>query len=170
MSRGELQVGETIKLKGFFGKALYLRMQTACELERRLGYRPGRLAQGWWLLFLTRKPAPADFEFAGYSHLSGGVVQGHLDSPADRRGANERLLDSGHDVARLKKTTLEKTFRLAGSERLAKVIPVGSEHRTPGIPDYPQGSGIPQWKLVNPLPWRVAAFIGPGERYTGYYT
>lgn len=168
-ARPKLVVGQPVTLAGFFGKALFLRSQPAAELERRLGYRAGRLQQGWWLLFLTRMPRPEEFEFAGYSHLSGGVVQGHLPAPPDPRGAEARLRDGGYDLDGLKRDTIAGTFTLSGAERLAKVIPVAPQEGEPGIPDYPPGSGVPQWKLIQPLPWHVAAFVGPGEEYRGMY-
>ena len=57
-------VGTVDRFSGNFTKALYLRSQSAGELERRLGYGPGRLSRGWWLLFALERPAPDNFEFA----------------------------------------------------------------------------------------------------------
>lgn len=38
-------------------------------------------------------------------------------------------------------------------------------------PEYPPGSGVPQWQLLEnkALDWKVAAFIGPGQVYDGMY-
>ncbi len=169
MAWAPLQIGETLRIAGFFGKALFLRSQPSHEIERRLGYRAGRLQKGWYLLFLTQMPKPTDFEVAGYSHFSGGVPQGHLGKPPDPRTSEQRLSAEGYDLHKIKQGLIRQTFHLVGSDRLAKVIPVADEHRERGIPDYPPGSGVPQWKLVSPLNWRVAAAIGPGETYTGNY-
>jgi hypothetical protein len=160
-----MQVGDVVLKGGFFTQALYLRGQSSAELERRLGYGAGRLAQGWRLLFMLDLPGVEDFEFRGYTHFSGGVVQGHL-NPPDKRTAEDRLRESGVDVLRSKQKVIREVFRLHGPNRLAKVIPVrtGTE--------YPPGSGIPQWTLVRGREKRfeVAAFVAPGQLYNGNYT
>ena len=56
-------VGIVDDFKGNFTKAMYLRSQPSGELERRLGYGPGRLSQGWWLLFALVVAAGSSFEF-----------------------------------------------------------------------------------------------------------
>jgi hypothetical protein len=151
-------------MTGFFTKAVFLRRQSTAELERRLGYAPGRLAQGWWLLFLERMPTPDDFEYMGYSYMSGGVTQGHLRPGAT---AEQELKSAKFDVFGMKRRTILQIFRLSGSDRLAKVIPIAAES---GPMAYPPGSGVPQWKLVQPLPFRVWGLIGPGEMYAGDYS
>lgn len=162
-------VGESQKLDGFFTKARYLRGVPSAEIERRLGYRAGRLRDGYWLMFLTRKPAPAEFEFRAYSHMSGGIEQGHKPENAGNPTAEDRLRQGGYDLARLKDRIIRETFQLAGPDRLAKVRPIAREHGEEGVPDYPQGSGVPQWTLTVALPWVAAAFVGPGGTYTGMY-
>ncbi|MGE3703227.1 MAG: hypothetical protein AB7G08_31470 [Hyphomicrobiaceae bacterium] len=160
----DFRPNEVKVLKGFFTQASYLRMQDSRELEQRLGYGRDRLSMGWWLLFMLDRPGPADFEFRGYSQMSGGVAQGHLPAPPDRRNAEQRLLDSGVDVGRLKDRIIAEKFTVTGSSRLAKVFP-----RASGT-DYPPGSGIPQWTLVKPCRFRIVEFIAPGKRYEGMYT
>jgi hypothetical protein len=161
-----LQVGGTANLRGFFTKALYLRNQPSLEVERRLGYRAGRLDEGWWLCFLLQMPRGDDFEVRGYSQMSGGVAQGHLASPPDPKNAEQKLKADGFDMAKIKGDLIVNTFRLSGPERLAKVIPARGEF---GENDYPPGSGIPQWTLTKPLQFMVAAFVGPREQYMGFY-
>jgi hypothetical protein len=160
-------VGGTVCKAGFFTNALYLRGQTSAEIERRIGYHPGRLAQGWYLLFLLQLPTPQQFEYRGYSYMSGGIVQGHLANPPDRRTAEQRLADDGFPLAQGKQGTIDRLFRLDGAQRLAKVTPVRGEF---GRDDYPAASGIPQWTLTVPLPFRVAAHVAPGQMYQGHYT
>lgn len=161
-----LTVGGTANLRGFFTKALYLRSQPSREVETRLGYRAGRLADGWWLCFLLQMPRVADFEVRGYSQMSGGVSQGHLASPPDPRNAEQRLAGDGVDLVQVKSKLIANTFQLSGPDRLAKVIPVRGES---GESDYPPGSGIPQWTLTKALQFKVAAFIGPRDVYKGMY-
>ncbi|MBC8129737.1 MAG: hypothetical protein H7Y08_05390 [Rhizobiaceae bacterium] len=162
--RAPLSVGQTVSMAGFFTHALYLRSQAGEEIERRLGYRKGRLSSGWWLLFLQQMPAPDQFEYRGYSQMSGGRAQGHVRS--DTPTAEESLLRSGVKVFSLKSRTLKETFFLSGPGRLAKVVPVAEAF---GELDYPPGSGIPQFELTAPLPFRVVAHVGPGETYLGDY-
>lgn len=161
-----MKVGEEQRMKGFFTKALYLRGRTATEVERRLGYRAGRLAEGWWLCFLLEMPVAAEFEVRGYSQMSGGVAQGHLPTPPDPRNAEQRLKGGGHDLSRIKAGLIADTFKLRGPDRLAKVIPARAAF---GDMDYPPGSGIPQWTLIREKRFRVAAFVEPGKTYQGNY-
>jgi hypothetical protein len=161
-----MNLDEIVFRRGFFTKALWLRMQPADPLEARIGYRSARLADGWWLLFMLEVPRVDEFEVRGYSHLSGGVVQGHLPSPPDPRNAEQRLHDGGYDLARIKSSLIGNSFRIDGPERLAKVLPVRSEF---GLDDYPPGTGIAQWTLTRAKAFRVAAFMGPGQVYDGYY-
>jgi hypothetical protein len=109
-------------------------------------------------------PTPNDFEFMGYSYMSGGASQGHL-----RPGptAEQELKAGKYDVFGLKRRTILQTFRLSGPDRLAKVVPIGGES---GAMPYPPGSGFPQWKLIQPLPFRVSGSIGPGQIYSGDYS
>lgn len=170
------RVGEVQTLKGDFSKALYYRCQPAAEVERRIGYRAGRLRDGWWLMFLTEMPAPDQYEFRGYSQMSGGIIQGHLPQNRNGKTAEDRLREGGYNLdgnpaqsKGLKEKVIADVFRLSGPNRLAKVRPVAREHGDPDIPDYPQGSGIPQWTLVRPLRWIAAAFVAPGQQYEGMY-
>jgi hypothetical protein len=159
--RRPLSANQLISLDGFFTQARYLRQQPYQQIERRLGFAPGRLAAGWWLLFLEHMPSPANFEFMGYSYMSGGVAQGHL--RPGRMTAEQELIAGNYDVFGLKQRTIRQTFRLNGPDRLAKVIPVDGPS---GLMPYPPGNGVPQWKLVHPLPFRVWGFVGPGQVYT----
>ena len=160
------EVGRSIYKAGFFTKALYLRNQPSREVENRLGYRAGRLDEGWWLCFLQVMPRGDQFEVRGYSQMSGGVAQGHLKSPPDPRNAEQTLKADRFDLVKIKAGLIANTFKLSGPERLAKVIPARGEF---GKDDYPQGTGIPQWTLTERLEFMVAAFVGPGEDYQGFY-
>lgn len=159
--------GQQKVMKGFFTKALFIRGQSSAEAEKRLGYRAGRLAQGWYLCFLLEMPNVNEFEVRGYSQMSGGVARGHLPKPPDPRNSEQRLNDDGFDLARIKSGLITRTFQLRGPERLAKVIPKSGEF---GDNDYPPGSGIPQWTLVAPKRFIIREFIDPGKMYMGDYS
>jgi hypothetical protein len=165
-AEADLVLGATVRRKGYFTRAVFLRGQSAAEIERRLGFRAGRCGKGWWLLFLAEMPLPADFELRGYSQMSGGVAQGHLPRPPDPRTAEAAMAAKGADLARIKAGLIRDVFRLSGPERLAKAIPVAGGT---GENDYPPGTGIPQWELTGrALAWQVAAFVAPGRSYDGF--
>jgi hypothetical protein len=165
MAHAPLVPGAMLLRSGFFTHARVARGVTPAELENRLGYRAGRLSQGWTLLFMLVKPTPQEFEVAGYTHLPGGVVSYVGGIPVT---AEQSLSSGGYDMERIKKNLINDVFMLQGFMRLAKVVPVRGEF---GENDYPHVSGVPQWKL-KPLarkPFRVAAVVQPGERYMGNY-
>lgn len=154
------------KLKGYVTKAKFIRGQSAGELEARLGFRKGRLNGGWRLYFLDEMPRPDDFEYRGYSQMSGGVERGHNPARSDGRTAEDRLRGSGADLMRLKERTVREVFAISGSERLAKVVP---NDPATGENDYPPGTGIPQWQLTRELVFHLAAKLGLNEVYQGDY-
>jgi hypothetical protein len=167
LSPHQSSVGTEAKFFGNFTQAKYLRNHSAAELERRIGYGPGRLAEGWWLLFALEKPDPLHFEFGGYTYFSGarigdprlGAARGTVDASLNADlGGDAQLLE-------VKKRQIEG-MTLVGYDRLTKVIPVaaGSE--------YPIGSGIYQCNIkeTGPIRCKVAAFVAPGDTYTDNYT
>lgn len=158
-----LVVGATIHGRGYVTKASVLRMKSPDRLEQELGYQPGRLSGGWHLLFLLSLPTADQFEYRGYTNMSGGVSMGQLANPPDPRNAEQRLAGDGFDLAALKARTLADTFRVQGADRLAKVVPTNPGNL------YPPGLGQPQWEITALLPFKVAAFVGPGGAYTGNY-
>ncbi len=156
--------GQEREIKGNFTKALYLRSHVADELEERLGYGKGRLAQGWWLVFALEKPAPQNFEFGGYTHFSGARI-----GPPSLGNARptvesdlEKLLGGKAGLEKKRVAAIEE-LKLSGPDRLAKVIPVASGT------EYPVGKGIFQCNFREPVRCRIAAFIPPGGRYLGMY-
>jgi hypothetical protein len=160
-----LTVGSEPLIAGYVCKARDVRGQSPSELERRLGYRTGRLEQGWYFLFLLRLPTISDFEFRGYTHLSDGIPKGGKHPPED---VMRREGWSGIDIDRMKRKLIENgTLTVTGFQRLAKVVPV---IRHTDAETYPPGSGIPQWRLKNPLPFKVKAHLGPSQAYLGDYT
>jgi hypothetical protein len=158
-------VGVIDQFKGNFTKALYLRSQGSTELERRLGYGAGRLANGWWLLFALARPAPGSFEFGGYTHFSGSRI-GNPTLGSGRPHVEDDLLRNFGGPAGMAaaKARHVAALELSGPNRLAKVIPVD------GGSDYPVGSGIYQCNVTTPIRCKVAAYVPPGGTYLGNYT
>ena len=71
---GKYQLGQFYCEKGFIGKLSYIRGQSSAEIEKRVGYRAGRLSSGWVLLVMLKKPAPDQFSLGGYSQNSNAEV------------------------------------------------------------------------------------------------
>ena len=166
----ELRVGQETPMAGYVLRLDTIRGQPPAELERRLGYRPGRLAQGWRLLFLLDRPAPEQIELRGYTHWSDGAPSGHLVPEAARAGRRaEDLLRSDHgfsaqDLLKTKRGIIDRYFLLQDPSRIVKVLPV-TPHTD--AETYPPGTGIQQWRLAAPLRFRVKALVPPGQAYTG---
>jgi hypothetical protein len=156
-------VGIEDSFSGNFTKARFLRGQSSSELERRIGYGPGRLAAGWWLLFLLERPTADNFEFGGYTHFSGSRIgPPKLGNQRPHVEADLATLLGQAGLAATKARQIA-ALQLQGPERLAKVLPIA-----PGN-DYPTGSGIYQCNIPRPLRCKVAAFMGPGQIYQGNY-
>ena len=156
-----MKVGDLVRLKGYITQYHFVVRKTGPQIEQLLGYRAGRLGQGWVLLFLTSLPKPDDFEFRGYSHMSGGVAEGHKDATKDKRTAEQKLKDAGIELEKLKRRIMDDVFSINGARRLVKILPT----RLPfGLKDYPPGDGVPQWELTTKLPFKVGAVIPPGGR------
>jgi hypothetical protein len=171
-----LEVGTFTPAKGFITRLIHVVNQPAAELEQRLGFRAGRLSQGWMLLLLKERIAPGEFAFAGYSNSSGGRSRVTTDSGIElpvpiedqvraRSGAIDEALGTGW--FKLQKD-LAESFVLTGSERIVKVVP-NMPHMA-AIPDdeqYPPGSGVPQWILKQEKLFLVAAVVAPGAAHAG---
>jgi len=170
-----LQVGQLAITKGFIARLIHVVNQPAAELEQRLGFRTGRLGQGWMLLLLKESIAPGEFAFAGYTNSSGGrskvtTPSGIEHTPIeDQVRARSTAIDEKLGTGWFKQQKdLAGSFVLTGSQRIVKVVP-HMPHMA-GIPDdvqYPPGTGVPQWILTKEKQFLVAAVIGRGGTYAG---
>lgn len=138
-----MKINEIVFRKGFITQDKYLLGQTLLELEKRLGYRTGRLSKGIWIAVCLKLPEASQFELKGYSQVAG----------------HKPMNLQGLETDQLKKIALS-VMKTEGPDRLVKVFPV-TDHEN-GLSDdvqYPPGSGIPQWQLNTVLPFRVTAFV-----------
>ncbi|MDO9711330.1 hypothetical protein [Paracraurococcus lichenis] len=171
-----LKVGDFVREKGFVTRLIGVINRDAAYLERALGFRAGRLGQGWMLLALKEAVQPEEFAFAGYSHLSGGEAAAATPSGIPLKARIEALsraastsadarLGTGHDLA--KRQTAE-SFVLEGANRIVKIVPA-MPHMAAIPPDeqYPPGAGLPQWVLLAPKLFVVAAIVGRGSHHSG---
>jgi len=56
---------------------------------------------------------------------------------------------------------------LDGPQRIAKLTPI-TPHTD--VEAYPPGTGVFQIQLLVPLPFRLPAIIGPGQKWLGGYS
>ncbi|MBK8566756.1 MAG: hypothetical protein IPN76_26345 [Saprospiraceae bacterium] len=149
------------RLSGFFTQQKFIVGQTLPELERRLGYRSGRLAQGAYVYRAEQLPTANDFELYGYSQVSGDKL--NTGGQYDRSKAN-KLWPGSKDIELNKlKSIAMSGWQLSGPDSLVKVMPVTphSENET-----YPPGSGVPQWRVTNAVQCRLVVFIkGPNGKF-----
>lgn len=117
----------TTQIKGCITQQKFLRRQTLAELERRLGFHTGRLANGVIVAALTRKPLAHEFEFGGYTQVASHYYQ-------------EQYGKVQFDKNMMKKKLINEVFTTLGPDRLVKVMPY--LRHNPAIRDddqYPQG-------------------------------
>jgi hypothetical protein len=133
--------------------------------EASLGYRRGRLSQGYWILLLTSLPRPDQFEFAGTTLRSGGkygLPQGDKEAEAARPRVHDKIVQERGEAGyeQLQRTILAATS-VAGETRLVKIIPdIPHSDEMPASLQYPMGGGGLQWRLKKPgIPMLVAARI-----------
>lgn len=175
--RGKFQfaVGDVKELKGDVTILSAVFNKSSTQIEQNLGFEPGRLRDGWCLLYLLDRVSSRDFIWADTTRFSGGFdfdpeIGEFVHRMDSRRGP---LLvqfgsDSGADMA-LDPFLTEQTRRMnnrGGNDLICKVIP-----NFPHIKDrawyvqYPNSKldGIPQWKLLVRKRMRCVATVGPNR-------
>ncbi len=146
-----LSFGAKTQVSGYVTKEKFLKGRTLDEIERTLGYHPGRLANGATFLKLDRVPKPGEFSLAGYSQV------------ADHRATPP----TGIDVDKVTQMAAA-SFSADGGDRLVKVFPaIGHDAAMANDDQYPPGAGCPQWKLTAKIDATVVAVVSlyPNGRY-----
>jgi hypothetical protein len=153
-----MHTGETIHPKGCFTQLKYIAGQSLPEIERRLGFRTGRLSKGAYIVQASELPGINEFNLLGYSQVSGDRFK--TNGAYDQKKLN--AMSGNADAVKLR-TMVRSGWQISGPDSLVKVIPVipHSDSET-----YPPGSGVPQWEITTPLRCRVAAFVEPHGRFT----
>lgn len=152
-----LTIGE---LRGFTGNVTTLNWigpRPAEEVERNLGFGPGRLSRGYWVILLKQALKPIDFEFDGNTLRSGG----RFGLPATTATADSARMRVHDDIRNrlgqagylaLQERALQLIQR-TGPERIAKVIPVAPHDSNMAPSDqYPMGGGGLQWAIKKDRP------------------
>ena len=157
-----MKVGDHMSVGGYATRLLFLAGQTPNELETRIGYHRGRLAQGFWLLVLAEQVRPADVELVGYSHFSGGKI-GHPSQSARPTVESAAADQFGAEFLTHSKMRLASSFAEVGAQRLVKVLPaIRHDAAMANADQYPPGSGIPQFNLTTNKRFLIAIKVAAG--------
>jgi len=167
-----LREGDHPEIGGCVLRLSDIRGRLRDEVEQRLGYRPGRLLDGWWLLFLLEVPLSSQFELFGYTHMSGGKFADSDKKPEEALRA-KGVSDAW--IAETKESVIKKYLTvLPVPERIVKIIPMITDNEDEaafppgsGVNRYPPGQGILQWRLTDNLKFAVKSFIDGGHAYVG---
>lgn len=152
------KTGDTAFERGYVGKLPHVLGKSVSEIEKTLGYGPGQLAGGYYLLLLRSEVEQEDFEFRGITLFVNGI-------PAGQSKATEQLIRDGlskhpsdrHTFSRLKSEAARDMSTGKGADRICKVV------RKVPTNDYVPGEYAPQWTLTKTLEFVVVAEVRPGQ-------
>jgi hypothetical protein len=154
--------GASLSVTGDISTLNVTGVRPAGDVERNLGFAPGRLSAGYSLLLLKQAPGIDDFIFGGTTLRSGGKLGLPGKSVAEddaRRSVDAQMREEygASGYLALKKTVLATSGSVSGARRLVKIIPVTRHDPTLSSNDqYPMGGGHLQWKLIVAKPFFVA--------------
>lgn len=156
----EHEVGKTTYQKGCFTLLKQIAGQTLHELEIRLGFRYGRLAQGTYVVQASELPTENQFDLIGYTNVS--IDRMLTDDKYDKNKAIN--IHGNYDHAILKRNIVIPSWDISGPNSLVKLIPV-IEHSE--IETYPSSQNrISQWLVNTEIRCSVIAFVPPGKIFT----
>ena len=159
--------GQTAMLRGNFTMLGFIAGFRPADLERRIGFHPGRLSKGFAIVALAngQRLSPSEIELQGSTRWSGGFSG---NTPALEGTELESLLrDRGQDISQIKEKVCS-FFAKGGARIPAKVLPV-VEHAA-GM-QYPDANaigpgirgGVPQFNLLVPRLFSVVSVWSPAE-------
>lgn len=167
------RIGDIVSVRGCLTRLIDIINRDPIHLEDLIGFHRGRLSRGYYLLLLKEPMAAGEFQFLGYTHLSGGkyglpsndpaaeaarpTVQGSLEQKFGVAGVNGLARKIAGDIP------------ATGERRLAKIVPVIGHDQAMGPADqYPASKhGIAQFNLTVPKKFLVSAFVDPNRRFQG---
>lgn len=148
--------------------------RTPEQLEDLVGFHRGRLSQGFQFLLLQEAVSAGDFEFFGYTYMSGGRT-GLPDNDPAKEAARPKVHDAlrsaivpkaaQDDVQKKAWYQFQSHFAgavpLKGEDRFVKIVPqVGHDTAMGPADQYPASRlGIKQLKLTNAKLFLVAASV-----------
>ena len=66
------RIGDIVSVRGCLTRLIDIINRDPIHLEDLIGFHRGRLSRGYYLLLLKEPMAAGEFQFLGYTHLSGG--------------------------------------------------------------------------------------------------
>ncbi len=138
-------------MTGYFTLFKFLRGQSLTELERRVGYRHGRLSSKGALIYkFFRLPQVSEFEVRGTSIWTEDTWKTEV---APKRAADLAAVAAYHKNTNVpsfdevqRRNALE-SMSLNGSNMVVKLYPVDWQELDETPAGYRVGSGIYQWRL-----------------------
>jgi len=148
---GTVEAPATRRMSGYFTLFGFLRGQSLTQLERRIGYREGRLSSKGALIYkFLRLPQISEFEVRGMSTLTDDRWRAEV---APKRAADLAAVAAYHRNTKVpsfdeiqRRNALE-SMSLTGGNMLVKVYPVDWQKFDDTPAGYRVGSGIYQWRL-----------------------
>ena len=151
-----LVLGSTTAASGCVTRLVDIINRSPSELEDLVGYRRGRLAQGFYLLLLKHPLSAGDFEFFGYTYMSGGKIGSPSNVEAienARPRVHDVLARSLHSAGPTVAPTIDEQFAksipLSGPNRYVKIVAfIGHDDHIGAADQYPASKlGIAQLNL-----------------------
>lgn len=166
-----LAPGQTVKMTGDVTTLKWLLPGVDSRTEENVGYRAGRLDDGYVIALLVQRLSPDDFEFSGTTLRSGGRLGAPAGSYAEdeTRPLVRQGMQAEHGEApyRALKAKYAGQVQTGGPKRLAKIFPKsGPLKHLPPRTEFPMGGGGLQWTLVRPCLFLVALKVENGSATT----
>ncbi len=144
-----------MQASGCFTQDKFIAGKSLRDIEKILGFKERRLAQGGYVYALIQLPERNEFRVAGYTNVSLHRFEMSYDL----------------DVNVLKRNAMEM-WELKGRNRLVKVVPIIKHDKNMADDEqYPHARGAPQWVITKQLPCVEAGELGayPDGLYTPKY-
>jgi hypothetical protein len=149
-------LGSTVLAQGCLTRLIDVVNREPALLEDLVGFHRFRLSQGFYFLSLLEALLPGDFEFFGYTYMSGGKLGLPSNNPTIESARPKvhdtlmaRLQSGGVKVAPDVIEQFVRTIQLKGHERYVKIVPfIGHDESMGPADQYPSSKlGIKQLKL-----------------------
>lgn len=155
-----LRVGTATARRGFVVPAHCVLGRWSVDIERILGFPPGRLEAGYVLLALACRPLPHQFELRAHSDPVHGLPESMFVADAFREA------DGRPNAAMIKEQVSTEMAVTSGPHRIVKVVP--NMGLAPGE-DFVPSREAPAWELTVDLPFDIVARTERGEMVVHHY-
>lgn len=161
-------LGTAVTASGCLTRLIDIVNRSPAALEDLVGFHRGRLATGFSILLLKQPLGASDFEFFGYTYMSGGRIGlpsnvPSIDSARPKVDDGVRNAVAGGDLTPDFYARFASKIPLQGDERYVKIVSViGHDSAIPMANQYPASmQGVAQLNLKKDRPknFLVAAEI-----------